>query len=404
MPPVPGANGCGACRRAAVGLVPKRRPPSHRAARRHCRATVARFFFVIDVEETPIFRPAGHLLVCRRKRPMPPATCSRRSSTSPRGEGWRHHDARVGRVVRRWRAAQLVPTKTPVVGMRRKRGLRLAARPAATHPDLGRDGTGRHGAPRRELPAELTARGLTARPLPADRSTMRERRSTGEISMTSDFLILGAASPRRRRLFPRRARQRAALEREDAPGYHTTGRSAALYTRIMGRGGASLTKRAGPSTATRRWFSATRCCIARAPRSWPAGGGRLQKVLRRRDRTVRHIRAIELKETLALCQCCGRRPSARTLYEPTSTTGRERNPPGLPPGCAHGGTLVTRPRCQHSAAARRLDRHHQRRKLHRAHRHQAAGAWADEVAKLAGRGRSAGAKRRTAFQSSFPPA
>ena len=229
--------------------------------------------------------------------------------------------------------------------------------------------------------------------------------------MTSDFLIIGggiAGAAAAYFLAERGSVQ--LLEREDAPGYHTTGRSAALYTENYGPAAVRLLTKA--SGAFYRdppdGFSATpllhpRGSMIVAP---PGQEARLQKVLEETRRTVATIRAIDLKETLALCPMLRPEAVGAALYEPTST---DMDVNAIHQGYlrgmrARGGTLVTRAEVQALCrgdgvwtATTSAGNFTAPIVIN------AAGAWADEVAKLAGaRPIGLAPKRRTAFLVDAP--
>ncbi len=229
--------------------------------------------------------------------------------------------------------------------------------------------------------------------------------------MTTDFLIIGggiAGAAAGYFLAERGSVQ--LLEREDVPGYHTTGRSAALYTENYGPAAVRLLTKAsgGFYRDPPDGFSATpllhpRGSMIVAP---PGQEARLQKVLEETRRTVATIRAIDREETLALCPMLRPEAIGAALYEPTST---DMDVNAIHQGYlrglrARGGTLVTRAEVQalnHGdgvwTATTSAGTFSAPIVIN------AAGAWADDVAKLAG-ARPIGLtpKRRTAFLVDAP--
>lgn len=195
------------------------------------------------------------------------------------------------------------------------------------------------------------------------------------------------------------------LERESAPGYHTTGRSAALYTRNYGTPTArALTRASG------EFFRNPPADFAATPLLHPRGAmtvappgheARLASALALAQRSAPSIRAVDAKEALALCPILKPDFVSAAFYEPDAMDlDVNAIHQGFLRGLrARGGEVVT------GAGVEALERRNGGwQATTRAGRFQAkvlvnaAGAWADEIAALAGvRGIGLVPKRRTAF-------
>ena len=229
--------------------------------------------------------------------------------------------------------------------------------------------------------------------------------------MATDFIVIGAGiAGAAAAYFLAERGSVALLEREDAPGYHTTGRSAALYTENYGPPAVRLlTKASGafyrepPAGFTEVPLLHPRGSMIVAP---PGHEAKLRQALKEMQRTVATIREITPKEALAICPLLRPEMVAAATYEPTST---DMDVHAIHQGYlrgfrARGGTLVAR------AEVTSLTRRGGTWTVATSAGDfsapvviNAAGAWADEVGKLAG-ARPIGLepKRRTAFLVDAP--
>ncbi|HUN47879.1 MAG TPA: FAD-binding oxidoreductase [Stellaceae bacterium] len=229
--------------------------------------------------------------------------------------------------------------------------------------------------------------------------------------MATDFIIIGAGiAGAAAAYFLAERGSVALLEREDAPGYHTTGRSAALYTENYGPPAVRLlTKASGafyrepPAGFTEVPLLHPRGSMIVAP---PGQEAKLRQALKEMQRTVATIREISPKEALAICPLLRPEIVAAATYEPTST---DMDVHAIHQGYlrgfrARGGTLAARAEVTSltrrggtwTVATRAGD-------FSAPVVINAAGAWADEVGQLAG-ARPIGLqpKRRTAFLVDAP--
>ncbi|HTZ77480.1 MAG TPA: FAD-binding oxidoreductase [Stellaceae bacterium] len=224
--------------------------------------------------------------------------------------------------------------------------------------------------------------------------------------MATDFIVIGGGiAGAAAAYFLAERGHVTVLEREDAPGYHTTGRSAALFNENYGPTAVRLLTRASGA-----FYRDPPPGFGEAPLLQPRGSmivappgmeAKLQQALAEMQQTVATIHAIDPKEALALCPMLRPEAVGAAIYEPTAT---DMDVHAIHQGFlrglrARGGTLVTR------AEVRSLAR---RDGVWTAATSagdfaapvvvNAAGAWADEMGKLAG-ARPIGLepKRRTAF-------
>ena len=229
--------------------------------------------------------------------------------------------------------------------------------------------------------------------------------------MTIDFLILGGGIAGASAGYFLSERGRVViLEREDTPGYHSTGRSAALYTETYGNAAIrALTIASGP------FFRAPPPGFAEHPLLTPRGAmiaapaaasERFGTALAEARRLAPAVRALTPAEALALCPVLRPDWPAFAFHEPDAMDmdvhaihqGYLRGVRG------RGGEIVT------SAEVTGLARRNGMWEVAtRAGRFSApivvnaAGAWADEIAGLAGvRPVGLVPKRRTAFTIELP--
>jgi D-arginine dehydrogenase len=227
----------------------------------------------------------------------------------------------------------------------------------------------------------------------------------------TDFLILGGGMAGASAAFFLADHGKVTLiEKEDVLGYHSTGRSAALFTENYG----SPTIRA-LSVGTRPFLEAPPSGFADHPLLAPRGvlmlaapsdAGAFAEALAEGKRTAPELRELSLSEASELCPVL--RPGAfvRAMYEPTAMDmDVHAIHQGFQRGFrAKGGTIVT------SAEPRGLA---YREGLWRAATSagdfaapvvvNAGGAWADEIAKMAGVAPvGLVPKRRTAFTFDAP--
>jgi len=230
--------------------------------------------------------------------------------------------------------------------------------------------------------------------------------------MTIDFLILGGgiAGSSAGYFLSERGRV-TVLEREDAPGYHSTGRSAALYTETYGNAAIrALTVASGPFLRdppkgfTQHPLLSTRgAMIIARPEEREAFGEALAEGQRYSPGT----RELTREETLALCPVLRRDWFGFALIE---TAAMDMDVHAIHQGYlrglrARGGVIVT------GAEAQAIDRKNElwsvatpRGRFEAPILINAAGAWADDIAARAGiRPIGLVPKRRTAFTID-PPA
>jgi len=230
--------------------------------------------------------------------------------------------------------------------------------------------------------------------------------------MTIDFLILGGgiAGSSAGYFLSERGRV-TVLEREDAPGYHSTGRSAALYTETYGNAAIrALTVASGPflrdppkGFTEHPLLSARGAMIIARPEDREAFGEALAEGQRYSPGT----RELTREETLALCPVLRRDWFGFALIE---TAAMDMDVHAIHQGYlrglrARGGVIVT------GAEAQAIDRKNElwsvatpRGRFEAPILINAAGAWADDIAARAGiRPIGLVPKRRTAFTID-PPA
>ena len=230
--------------------------------------------------------------------------------------------------------------------------------------------------------------------------------------MTTDFLVIGGGMAGASAAYFLAERGRVQLiEREDAPGYHTTGRSAAMYTQNYGTPAVrALAQASGdflhhpPAGFSETPLLQPRGFLTVAP---PGDEGRLEQASAEARREIPTMRIVDRKETLALCPILKPDVVGAALLEPEA---KDIDVHAVHQGFlrgfrARGGTIAT------GADVQSLER---RNGLWEAVTPagrfaapvviNAAGAWADEIAKLAGvRPVGLVPKRRTAFTVD-PPA
>lgn len=229
--------------------------------------------------------------------------------------------------------------------------------------------------------------------------------------MAIDFLIIGGgiAGASAGYFLSERGRV-VVLEREDTPGYHSTGRSAALYTETYGNAAIrALTIASGP------FFRAPPPGFAEHPLLTPRGamvtapaaaGTRFQAALAEAQRHAPAVHALTPAEALALCPVLRPDSLAFAFHEPAAM---DMDVHAIHQGYLkglrrRGGEVVT------GAEAMELTRRDGVWEVvTRAGRYSApivvnaGGAWADEIATLAGiRPVGLVPKRRTAFIIDLP--
>src|SRR5690348_16574684 len=229
---------------------------------------------------------------------------------------------------------------------------------------------------------------------------------------TTDFLIIGGGMAGASAGYFLAERGRVyLLEREDAPGYHTTGRSAAMYTKSYGAPVVrALAQASGdffhhpPAGFSESPLMQPRGFLTVAP---PGQESRLEESSAQALREVPTMRMVDRKATLTLCPLLRPEIVGAALYEPDAT---DLDVHAIRQGFlrgfrAHGGTVVT------GAEVQSLERRNGTWEVATSAGTfsarvviNAAGAWADEIGKLAG-ARPIGLvpKRRTAFTVD-PPA
>jgi D-arginine dehydrogenase len=224
--------------------------------------------------------------------------------------------------------------------------------------------------------------------------------------MKTDFLVIGGGMAGASAAYFLAERGHVQLlEREDAPGYHTTGRSAATYTENYGTPAVRALTRASvgflrnpPAGFSEHPLLSPRGFLTVAPAGHEAG---LAETLAVGRRTTPTMRAVDRKEILALCPILKPDVIAAGIFEPDAMDlDVHAIHQGFLRGMrARGGQIVT------SAEVGALKR---RDGIWTVSTRagdfsapiivNAAGAWADEVAKLAGvRPVGLVPKRRTAF-------
>ena len=229
--------------------------------------------------------------------------------------------------------------------------------------------------------------------------------------MVTDFLIIGGGIAGASAGYFLAERGRVTLlEREDALGYHSTGRSAALYTETYGNAAIrALTIASGP------FFRSPPPGFAEHPLLTPRGvivaapagaEARFQAALAEARRHGPAIRVLTPDEARALCPVLRTDWLAFAFHEPDAM---DMDVHAIHQGYlrglrSRGGEVVT------SAEVSALQRRNGVWEVEtRAGRHRApivinaAGAWADEIARLAGvRPIGLVPKRRTAFVIELP--
>ncbi|HVM79262.1 MAG TPA: FAD-binding oxidoreductase [Stellaceae bacterium] len=201
------------------------------------------------------------------------------------------------------------------------------------------------------------------------------------------------------------------LEREEAPGYHSTGRSAALFTETYGNAAIrALTVCSGPflrdppAGFTEHPLLTPRGAMIVAPRD---AGESYRAALADGQRYVASVRGLAVEEAMALCPALRRDWLGYAIHEPDAM---DMDVHAIHQGFlrglrARGGEIVTS--AEVTALARRGTLWEATTSAGRWEAPvviDAAGAWADEVARLAGvRPVGLVPKRRTAFTIE-PPA
>jgi D-arginine dehydrogenase len=230
--------------------------------------------------------------------------------------------------------------------------------------------------------------------------------------VTIDFLVLGAGmAGAAAGYFLGDHGRVVVLEREDAPGYHSTGRSAALYTETYGNAAIRAL-----TVASGRFFRAPPPGFAEVPLLRPRGvmmvappadKALFDEAVADGRRFAPSLRVLDRGEALALCPVLREDWLGHAFLEPEAM---DMDVHAIHQGFlggirAKGGRIVT------SAPSRSIARHDGLWQVDTAAGQftapvlvDAAGAWADEVAGLAGVA-PVGliAKRRTAFIVAAPP-
>jgi D-arginine dehydrogenase len=228
---------------------------------------------------------------------------------------------------------------------------------------------------------------------------------------TCDILVIGAGIAGASAAYELSADAHVVvLEQESQPGYHTTGRSAALFTETYG----NLTIRTLTS-AGRAFFQAPPAEFGEHPLLTPRGTlltaradqiGALEAALAQTPTTVEPVRRIDAAEAIALNPALNPDYIAAAIYEPAARDidvhalhggylralrqrgGRLVTGAGVQALSRDGGTWVAGTRAGNFAAPIVVN---------------AAGAWCDEVAGLAGvRPCGLVPKRRTVFTFDAP--
>ena len=231
------------------------------------------------------------------------------------------------------------------------------------------------------------------------------------MTQTCDILVIGAGIAGASAAYELSvAADVVVLEQESQPGYHTTGRSAALFTETYG----NLTIRTLTS-AGRAFFQAPPAEFGEHPLLTPRGTlmtaradqiGALEAALAQTPTTVEPVRRIDAAEAIALNPALNPDYIAAAIYEPAARDidvhalhggylralrqrgGRLVTGAGVQALSRDGGTWVAGTRAGNFAAPIVVN---------------AAGAWCDEVAGLAGvRPCGLVPKRRTVFTFDAP--
>ncbi|HXP78179.1 MAG TPA: FAD-binding oxidoreductase [Stellaceae bacterium] len=229
--------------------------------------------------------------------------------------------------------------------------------------------------------------------------------------MTPDFLIIGGGIAGASAGYFLAERGRVVLlEREETLGYHSTGRSAALYTETYGNAAIrALTVCSGPffrnppAGFTEHPVLTPRGVLIAAP---PEGEAKFQAALAEAQRYAPAVRAVSQSEALRFCPVLRPDWFRFAFHEPDAM---DMDVHAIHQGFlrglrARGGTVVT------GAEVRAIARQGATWTVTSAAGEfsapivlNAAGAWADEVAKLAGvRPVGLVPKRRTAFIIDLP--
>ncbi|HUN47880.1 MAG TPA: FAD-binding oxidoreductase [Stellaceae bacterium] len=229
--------------------------------------------------------------------------------------------------------------------------------------------------------------------------------------MATDFLIIGGGIAGASAGYFLSERGRVTLlEREEAPGYHSTGRSAALYTETYGNAAIrALTIASGP------FFRAPPAGFAEHPLLKPRGvvimataeaGTRFRAALAEAQRHAPEVRAVTPAEAIALCPILRPEWAAHAFHEPDAM---DMDVHAIHQGYlrglrARGGEIVTA--AEVVALQRRggvWDVETRAGRFSAPIVLNAGGAWADEIATLAGvRPVGLVPKRRTAFVIELP--
>lgn len=224
--------------------------------------------------------------------------------------------------------------------------------------------------------------------------------------MAIDFLILGGGiAGASAGYFLAEHGKVVLLEKEDVPGYHSTGRSAALYTENYGNAAIRAL-----TVASGRFFRAPPAGFAEHPLLLPRGamviapsgaGARFATALAEGRRFAPDLRELDREEALRLCPALKREWLGFAHYEPEAM---DMDAHAIHQGFLRGlrrrgGVVVT------GAVTERIERRGDGWTVITAAERfdapllvNAAGAWADEVAMMAGvRPVGIAPKRRTAF-------
>ena len=229
--------------------------------------------------------------------------------------------------------------------------------------------------------------------------------------MAIDFLIVGGGIAGASAAYQLAERGRTVvLEREDAPGYHSTGRSAALYTETYGNAAIrALTICSGPffrdppDGFAEHPLIAPRGAMIVAP---PCAEARYRAALAEGRRHAESVHGVDVEEALRLCPLLRRDWLGYAIHEPDAM---DMDVHAIHQGFlrglrARGGEVVTS--AEVHALARRGGVWEATTAAGRYEAPiviDAAGAWADEVARLAGvRPIGLVPKRRTAFIIDLP--
>ena len=210
--------------------------------------------------------------------------------------------------------------------------------------------------------------------------------------MTADFIVVGGGMAGAAASYFLAEHGRViVLERESAPGYHSTGRSAALYTETYGNAAIRAL-----TVASGRFFRAPPAGFADVPLLRPRGlmmiarasdAARFERDVAEGKRFVPNLRVLTQSEALALCPVLRDEWTGRAFLEPDAM---DMDVHAIHQGFlrglkAMGGSIVT------DAAAQAITAGDDGWQVEtRAGRYtapilvNAAGAWADEVATLAG--------------------